>query len=210
MKGTTVLVAAKKWIEIPNLCHDPRVKPFGACRLCFVEIEGMPKPVTACTTQATDGMVVKTDSQTITRLRRIALELLLAYHYGDCIAPCQLACPAGIDIQGFIAHLANGNPGEAARLIREKLPFPSSVGRVCPRFCEEKCRRNLVDKPVAICTLKQYAGDRDAGSGSCPNHHSGTGSGGDCRRRPRRLLPYLRLMGHQVTVFSEKGGGMLR
>ena len=55
-KGTTVLVAAKEvGIEIPNLCHDPRVKPFGACRLCFVEIEGMPKPVTACTTQAADG-----------------------------------------------------------------------------------------------------------------------------------------------------------
>jgi formate dehydrogenase major subunit len=217
-KGTTVLVAAKEvGIEIPNLCHDPRVKPFGACRLCFVEIEGMPKPVTACTTQAADGMVVKTDSQTITRLRRIALELLLAYHYGDCIAPCQLACPAGIDIQGFIAHLANGNPGEAARLIREKLPFPSSVGRVCPRFCEEKCRRNLVDKPVAICTLKQYAGDRDAGSGEAvpvtPLPETGkqvavVGAG------PAGLTAayYLRLMGHQVTVFEaeKEPGGMLR
>ncbi|HHU81557.1 MAG TPA: FAD-dependent oxidoreductase [Firmicutes bacterium] len=217
-KGTTLLVAAEEaGIKIPNLCHDPRVKPFGACRLCFVEIDGMPKPVTACTTQATDGMMVRTDSNAITRLRRFALELLLAYHYGDCIAPCQLACPAGIDIQGFIAYLANGYPGEAARLIREKLPFPSSVGRVCPRFCEDECRRNLVDKPVAICTLKQYAGDRDAESGesnpATPLPETGkrvaiVGAG------PAGLTAayYLRLMGHQVTVFEaeKEAGGMLR
>ena len=217
-KGTTILAAAEEaGIHIPNLCHDPRVKPFGACRLCFVEIEGAPKPVTACTTEATDGMVVRTGSPAITRLRRFALELLLAYHYGDCVAPCQLACPAGIDIQGFIAHLANGNPGEAARLIREKLPFPSSVGRVCPRFCEDECRRNLVDKPVAICALKQYAGDEDAGSGESnpvtPLPETGkrvavVGAG------PAGLTAayYLRLMGHRVTVFEAKkeAGGMLR
>ena len=102
-------------------------------------------------------------------------------------------------------------------MIREKLPFPSSVGRVCPRFCEEKCRRNLVDKPVAICTLKQYAGDRDAGSGEAvpvtPLPETGkrvavVGAG------PAGLTAayYLRLMGHQVTVFEaeKEPGGMLR
>lgn len=217
-EGTTVLVAAKEaGIDIPNLCYDPRVKPFGACRLCFVEIEGAPKPVTACTTEATNGMVVRTNSTAITRLRRSALELLLAYHYGDCIAPCQLACPAGIDIQGFIAHIANGRTQEAARLIREKLPFPSSVGRVCPRFCEAECRRNLVDQPVAICVLKQYAGDRDSESGRSgsptPLPETGkrvavVGAG------PAGLTAayYLRLKGHQVTVFEaeKEAGGMLR
>ena len=62
-EGTTVLEAAQKLnIDIPTLCHDPRLKPYGACRLCIVEIAGMAKPVTSCTTPATKGMIVKTNS----------------------------------------------------------------------------------------------------------------------------------------------------
>ncbi len=63
--GTTVLEAAQHvGIDVPTLCHDSRLKPFGACRLCIVEIAGMPKPVTSCTTPATEGMVVKTKTET--------------------------------------------------------------------------------------------------------------------------------------------------
>ncbi len=55
-EGTTLLEAARELeIEIPTLCHDDRLKPFGACRLCIVEIEGVPRPVTACTTPAAEG-----------------------------------------------------------------------------------------------------------------------------------------------------------
>jgi NADH dehydrogenase/NADH:ubiquinone oxidoreductase subunit G len=60
-KGSTVLETAQKLeIEIPTLCHDPRIKPFGACRLCIVEIEGVGRPVTACTTPVEVGLVVCT------------------------------------------------------------------------------------------------------------------------------------------------------
>ncbi len=125
-------------MDIPTLCHDPRLEPFAACRMCFVEIEGSNKPMTACSTQVNDGMVVKTNSEVLSEIRKSALELLLANHYGDCKPPCNQACPAGVDIQGFVAHIANGRPREAANLVREQMPFPSSVGRVCPAFCEEK------------------------------------------------------------------------
>jgi len=84
--GTTVLQAAKQaGIVIPTLCHDDRIQPFGACRLCVVEIDGMPKPVTSCTTPVTDNMIVTTKSEKLYRLRRTVVELLLSDHPNDCM-----------------------------------------------------------------------------------------------------------------------------
>ena len=87
-------------IDIPHLCYDPRLEPIGACRLCFVEVND--RPVPACSLKVTEGMNVVTNSPPIIQLRKMALELLMAEHCGDCVAPCQSACPAGIDIQGFV------------------------------------------------------------------------------------------------------------
>ena len=72
-------------IDVPTLCHDSRLKPFGACRLCIVEIAGMRKPVTSCTTPATQGMVVTTKSEQLYRLRKTTVELLLSDHPTDCM-----------------------------------------------------------------------------------------------------------------------------
>ena len=72
-------------IYIPNLCAIREADlPFGACRLCFVEIEGRKVPVTACTEPVTDGMAVHTDTAWVKRLRRTAFELLLSHHNIDC------------------------------------------------------------------------------------------------------------------------------
>ncbi|WP_366921565.1 FAD-dependent oxidoreductase [Metallumcola ferriviriculae] len=217
--GSILLEAARKnGIPIPSLCHDPRLEPFGACRQCLVEVEGAKGPVQACGLRITEGMVIRTNTEKVKRLRKLCLEMMLSEHYGDCIAPCQLACPAGIDIQGFVAHIANGNPEEAAALIKEKLPLPASVGRVCPRFCEEECRRNLVDQPVAICTLKRYAGDCELGKDAAitsPALAPDTGKrvavvGGG----PAGLSAayYLALKGHRISIFdaSTQLGGMMR
>ena len=217
-KGTTIIEAARQaGIDVPSLCHDPKIEPFGACRLCFVNVKDIPKAVTACSTVAADGMVVSTESEILADIRKSALELLLSNHHGDCVAPCQLACPASIDIQGYLAYIAEGQPMSAAKLIKEKLPFASAVGRVCPRFCEAECRRQIVDEPIAICTLKGYAGDQDLASDVpfTPEIKPDTGKkvavvGGG----PAGLTAayYIRQEGHKVTIFEgeEKLGGMIR
>ncbi len=84
-KPVTVLEAARKaGIKIPTLCHHEALKPFGGCRLCIVEVERMPRLQTACTLLAADGMVVKTESDTISKVRRGILEFLLINHPLDC------------------------------------------------------------------------------------------------------------------------------
>lgn len=215
--GSNLLeVARSNGFDIPSLCHDPRLEPFGACRQCLVEIDGAKGPVQSCGAKVSEGMVVRTATENIFALRKLGLELLLTEHCGDCIAPCQLACPAGIDIQGFVAHIANGNLHEASALIREKLPLPASVGRVCPRFCETDCRRNLVDGPVSICALKRFVGDVELdGDIAIPPAQPDTGKqvavvGGG----PAGLscAYYLALAGHRVSIFdaSPQLGGMMR
>lgn len=159
-KGQTILQVAKEnGIDIPNLCYDERLKIYGSCGLCVVEVEGVPKLLRACATEISDKMVVKTRSPRIDDSRKTALELLLSNHTGDCKAPCQMACPAGTDCQGYVGLIANGEYEEAVSLIKEKLPLPASIGRVCPHPCEDACRRNFVEKPVAIAALKRFVGD---------------------------------------------------
>ncbi len=217
-KGSTVLEASNQMgLDIPTLCYDPRLEPFGACRMCFVEVEGARKPLTACSTMAEDGMVVKTNSEVIDEIRKSALELLLSNHYGDCSPPCNMECPAGVDVQGFIAYIADGQYRKAAEVVRENMPFPSSVGRVCPAFCEDECRRQLVEESISICTLHRYAGDCDmeAQDDNLPEVKPDTGKkvaivGGG----PAGLTGayFLRQQGHQVMIFEreEELGGFMR
>lgn len=75
------------------------------------------------------------------------------------IAPCQAACPAGIDIPNYIALVGMGMYEEALELIREDVPLPGTLGRVCEHPCQKACRRSLVDQPIAICALKRLAYD---------------------------------------------------
>ena len=216
--GTTILEAAEQnGVKIPTLCHDPRLKPAAACRLCLVEVDGSGGSTPACITPVTEGMVVRTKTDDLINIRRMALELLLSDHYGDCIAPCKLACPAGIDIQGYIGLIANGQYREALKLIRESNPLPLVCGRVCPRFCEIKCRRNLVDEPIAINALKRFAADYDQNNGNpdIPKPKPATGHkvaivGGG----PAGLSAayYLALEGHEVTILDANPelGGMMK
>jgi NADH dehydrogenase/NADH:ubiquinone oxidoreductase subunit G len=85
-KGQTVLECAKENdISIPNLCTHPSLSPFGACRLCVVEIEGMRGYPTSCTTPASEGMAVRTDTEALRDLRRNILALIMLEHPSACL-----------------------------------------------------------------------------------------------------------------------------
>lgn len=89
-EGTSVLEAIRKLgISIPTLCYDKRLKPYGGCRLCIVEIEGVSRPISSCTTPVAQDMVVTTHSPRLYRLRRTIVELLLSDHPKDCMVCAQ-------------------------------------------------------------------------------------------------------------------------
>jgi len=82
----TILEAAKEaGIRIPSLCYEQRMEPYGACRICLVEVEGARGLLPACYTTVTDGMVVHTATEDLIRLRRTILELILSDHPKDCM-----------------------------------------------------------------------------------------------------------------------------
>jgi len=217
-KGKTILdVATENGVHIPTLCHDIELKPFGSCWTCAVQVKDRRGFVTACGTKLVDGMEIFTETDEVKNARKMALELLLSDHYADCEAPCKLACPDQVDIQSYLALIANGQHHEAVKVIKETLPMPLSIGRVCPAFCEEECRRAIVDEPIAIRQLKRHAADFDLNddwsyisqkkeaTGQKVAIIGGGPSGLTCGY-------YLSNEGHVVTVYeaAPEAGGWLR
>ena len=217
-KGQTILqIARDNNIEIPTLCYIDEVKAYGACGLCVVEAENIPKLLRACATIASDGMVIKTDTPRVRQSRKIALELLISDHTGDCKGPCSLNCPAGTDCQGYVKLIAEGKFREAVELVKDRVPLPASIGRVCPHPCETACRRKLVEEPISIAFLKSFAADEDLKSDNkfMPEVKKASGKtvaviGGG----PAGLTAayFLAVKGHKVKIYDAmpKMGGMLR
>jgi formate dehydrogenase major subunit len=204
--------------DIPTLCHDEQLEPFSSCYMCVVKVKGARTLLPACSTKVSAGMVVETDNPEVRLSRKAALELLLSNHYADCVGPCQLACPAGVDIQGYVALAALGKFTDAIRLIKETNPLPAICGRVCTRPCEVTgCRRNMLDQAVGIDYIKRYIADLDLGRAepfrptpAPPNGARvavvGAGPAG------LSCAYYLALKGYSVHMFEAmpEAGGMLR
>ncbi len=219
--GSTILEAARKaGFDIPTFCHADGLKPFTSCFICAVKIEGgKGNLVPSCSTKVSDGMSVTVESEEIDAARRMALNLMLSDHCGDCLPPCEDACPASIDIRGFMALVAEGRELDGEKLIREKVPIGGALGRICPRPCEDACRRTRVDEPMAICTMKRYLSDTEyrelGGKRDYPVAGKDTGKKvAIIGAGPAGMTAayFLRQKGHSVTVFEshKKSGGMLR
>ena len=152
-KGKTILeVCRDQEIYIPTLCHDERLKPYGGCRLCLVEVKGRPAPLTSCTTPAEANMEITTESPRLTRLRKTVLELLLSNHPNDCMT-CEATGDCGLQEMAYLygARL-DRFPGEQWKLkLREDNPFitfePNKCivcGR-CTRICNEVVMAGTID-----------------------------------------------------------------
>ena len=139
---------------------------------------------------------------------------------GDCVqlapAPCQMSCPAGLDIPTYVTLIGMGRDAEAVDVIRKDCPFPWVCGLVCTRPCEFMCVRGRIDLPISIKTLKGFAAERAMSAGSYQNPQKapdrnkkvciiGAGPGG------MSAAYYLTLKGYTAGIIEEQSvaGGMI-
>lgn len=213
--GSTVLDAANQLgISVPTMCYLKETGMITSCMVCVVKDVGRSALIPSCSARATDGMVIETHCAEVVAHRKSALELLLSEHGGDCEAPCRRACPAYMDIPEMLRLISVGDIGRAIAVVKEDIPLPGILGRICPAPCERVCRRKDVDLPVSICRLKQYVADADGCrhipeiSGETGKRVAVVGAG------PAGLSAacFVRKSGHAVTVFEAKNhvGGSLR
>ncbi len=216
--GTTILEAATAaGIVIPTLCFHRSLEKRGSCWMCIVEIKGKNRFVPACDTLASEGMVIETDNAEISAMRRQNLERIIEEHGGDCMGPCERSCPAGCNIPDFIAAIARQDERQAIQIIKQTIPLPGILGRICPAPCEDECRRHGIDLPISICALKRYAADREREQSErfIPKIAPKTGKKvAIVGSGPAGLAAawFLLCKGHSVTVLESgaKAGGMMR
>jgi len=213
-EGTSVLKAAEKaGVKVPALCYNEELGHFTSCMLCLVKDADNGRLIPSCSVTTTEGMSIITDDEEIYEARQTGLELLLSEHVGDCEGPCQVACPAHMDIPLMNRLISAGKFSEALMIVKKDIALPSVLGRICPAPCEGACHRKSVDASVAICLLKRFVGDENDLHPFEPLPLTGKkvaviGAG------PAGLAAayYLQLNGYQTTLYdkNELPGGLLR
>lgn len=217
--GTSVWQAAQSvGIEIPTMCYLEGTEHFTSCMICLVKDAKNGRFFASCSTPVHEGQNIITSDEETIESRKAALELLLSEHVGDCEAPCQLVCPAHMNIPLMNRLIAKGNFAKALEVVKRDIALPSILGRICPAPCEAGCRRKQVDEAVSICLLKRYVGDEDLKSDQ-PYLPELTPLSGKkvavIGAGPAGLAAayYLQQKGHQAVIFdknSQAGGELLQ
>ncbi|HEY5509569.1 MAG TPA: 2Fe-2S iron-sulfur cluster-binding protein [Prolixibacteraceae bacterium] len=217
VEGTTVWQAARSiGINIPTMCYLEETGHITSCMVCLVKNLNTGHLFASCSTPVAEGQIIITNDQEVTDSHQTALELLLSEHVGDCEAPCQLVCPAHMNIPLMNRLIAKGDYAKALEVVKRDIALPSILGRICPAPCEAACRRKQVDEAVSICHLKGFVGEVDLNSPLPyrPKQNAPTGKRvAIIGAGPAGLAAayYLQLKGHQGVIFekSDRPGGML-
>jgi heterodisulfide reductase subunit A-like polyferredoxin len=130
-------------------------------------------------------------------------------------APCRVACPANLNVQGYVAMVKMGKYREAVEIIMQNLPFPGILGRICPHRCEKSCRRLELDEAISIRELKRVAAEHvDLSDIPVPEITSRDEKVAIIGSGPAGLTAayFLALDGYQVSVYESmpEAGGMMR
>jgi len=154
--GTTILEAARSaGFSIPSMCYLKGQSNHPSCMICVVKDRKNGSIFPSCAMPVNEGMDIISEDDEIRDMRKQSLELLLSDHVGDCEAPCQLSCPAHMDIPLMNRLIGANKFEEAIRIVKNDIALPFILGYICPAPCENACRRKQINAPVSICLLKR-------------------------------------------------------
>jgi NADPH-dependent glutamate synthase beta subunit-like oxidoreductase/NAD-dependent dihydropyrimidine dehydrogenase PreA subunit len=148
----------------------------GGMKVCHIGCLGLGTCVTACNFNALSmgpnglpvvnqenctgcGACERICPKNIIRLTSVTRRIIREYTVQDCTTPCQRACPSGLDIRKYVGLIQEGDYAGSLAVIKERMPFPTVISRICPALCEFDCRRLLQDETVAINDLKRFVCD---------------------------------------------------
>lgn len=186
--------------------------PFGA-----LEIGEYGLPVVDMEKCTGCGTCQRVCPKNIIRLSSVSMRIMREYTEDKCVTPCQRACPTGIDIREYLARIRRGDNSGAVQVIKERNPFPTVIGRICPAPCESECRRQLIDESVGINNLKRFVCDIELEMGHrvLPYKAPETGRkvaivGGGVEGLSTAF--FTARLGHEPTLFEATStlGGLLR
>ena len=203
--------------EVPSMCYLEGMDHFTSCMVCVVKERNSGRLIPSCSRTVEEGLDIITLDHEIEEARKTALDLMLSEHVGDCEAPCQVTCPAHMDIPLMNRLLARGEFSGALQVVKKDIALPAVLGRICPAPCEGACRRKPMDGAVSICLLKRFAGDHDLAMESpwVPERVAATGKKvAVVGAGPAGLAAayHLSLLGHDCVVLdrNSRAGGSLR
>ncbi|MCG8565568.1 MAG: RnfABCDGE type electron transport complex subunit B [Desulfobacterales bacterium] len=206
----------------------------GGMKVCRIGCLGLGTCVTACKfgalrigenglpevdqTKCTGcGACEKICPKNIIRLTSTTRRIMREYTLEECVTPCQQACPSGLDIKEYVRLIKEGDYAASLQVIKERMPFPTVISRICPALCEFDCRRTLQDESVGINDLKRFVVDWERGLEERIQPYKAPGTdkkiaviGGGVEGLSAAY--FTARLGHAPTVFeaTEHFGGILR
>lgn len=157
-EGTRLIEAARQnGIEIPSLCYRDDLPHYTSCSVCLVKNETTNKFLHSCSVFVEEGMRIEASSPEVLDLRKDAVSMLLAEHRAECEAPCKVVCPLGLNIPLMNRYIQKGNVKAAAELAFNEMGLPETMCFLCPEYCENACRRKMIDETIAIVNIKSFS-----------------------------------------------------
>jgi len=157
-EGIRLIEAARQnGIEIPSLCYHNDLPHYTSCSVCLVKNEATNKFLHSCSVLVEEGMKIDASSNEVLDLRKDAVSMLLSEHRAECEAPCKVVCPLGLNIPLMNRHIQKGDVKAAAELAFNEMGLPETMCFLCPEYCENGCRRKMIDETIAIVNIKSFS-----------------------------------------------------
>ncbi len=159
-EGIRLIDAARlNGINIPSLCYRDDLPHYTSCSVCLVKNKETNKFLHSCSVHVEEGMIIDASSEEVLDLRKDAISMLLSEHRAECEAPCKVVCPVDLNIPLMNRYIQKGDIKAATELAFNEMGMPETLCFLCPKYCENACRRKMIDQTISIVNIKRFSSE---------------------------------------------------